>query len=73
MMLIGEIRVDENVPPAQFSCDLAQCRGACCTLEGGRGAPLLDEEASLLSRDFQIIRRYLSPRSEAHIRKYGMT
>ena len=73
MMLIGEIRVEEDVVPAQFSCDLTRCRGACCTLAGGRGAPLLDEEASFLTRYFQMIRRHLSPRSEAHIRENGMT
>lgn len=73
MLIIGEIFVDEDVATERFSCDLPRCRGACCTLEGGRGAPLLDEEVALLREYYPRIRRFLSHRNERHIRDTGMT
>ncbi len=40
------IDIDPAIEETSFACDLKACRGACCTLRGGRGAPLLDEELS---------------------------
>jgi hypothetical protein len=71
MMIIGEIPVDDAVASQRFSCDLARCKGACCTLEGGRGAPLLDEEKELAERAVPVVRKYLSPRSLNEIASRG--
>ncbi len=41
---IDNILLDESILQQPFLCDLKKCKGACCTVEGGDGAPLLDEE-----------------------------
>jgi hypothetical protein len=71
MMVIGEILVDDALSTERFSCDLARCKGACCTLEGGRGAPLLNEEKVLVEHALPVVRKYLSPRSLNEIASRG--
>jgi hypothetical protein len=63
MIIVSEILVEDAVETERFSCDLARCKGACCTLEGGRGAPLLDEEKVLVERAVPVLRKHLSARS----------
>lgn len=70
-MVIGEILVEDEVATAQFSCDLGRCRGACCTLEGGRGAPLLDEERGLVEAAVPVVLERLPARSIAEIGRRG--
>ena len=65
MFIIGEAFVDDDVARASFCCDLAVCKGACCSLAGGRGAPLEDFEVSEIDRAYPIVKKYLS---ERHIR-----
>lgn len=48
MILINHLLVQESVFESTFTCDLNRCKGACCTLKGGAGAPLLDEEVGPL-------------------------
>lgn len=55
----------------KFSCDLPVCRGACCTMEGGRGAPLTDEELPFIEKSLSYAREYLSPVHRSYIEKYG--
>jgi hypothetical protein len=71
MFVIGEITVEEAVAEAQFSCDLRRCKGACCTLPGGRGAPLEDDEVSAVEEAVRYAATYLSPEHLAHIRMHG--
>ena len=44
MFVIGDVVIEEEIIHERFACDLIKCKGACCTLPGGRGAPLEDEE-----------------------------
>lgn len=44
MFEVGNKIVDERIPFIKFSCDLETCKGACCTVKGGKGAPLQDFE-----------------------------
>lgn len=46
----------------KFVCDLEKCKGACC-VHGDAGAPLLQEEISVLSEIYPVIRPYM--RSES--------
>lgn len=73
MMIIAGISVDDDVAGERFSCDLSRCLGGCCTLRGGRGAPLLEEEVGLLHRYYPVLREYLSAEGEKQIRHQGMT
>lgn len=61
MFEIQEIAVDPVIPSVRFRCDLQRCKGACCTLPGGKGAPLLDDELEQIQKAFPAVRRYLSP------------
>ena len=42
MIEINNVLIDEKIASTSFSCDLKHCKGACCTLPGGSGAPLLN-------------------------------
>jgi hypothetical protein len=59
MFAIGEIFVEERIADLPFACDLTRCKGACCTLKGGRGAPLDDREVEEIFRWTPSIRKYL--------------
>jgi len=71
MFTIGEILVEEEIATERFSCDLARCKGACCTLEGGRGAPLLDEEKRFLEEVLPVVSKRLAPLNLQVIREQG--
>lgn len=71
MFLIDNILVDENIVSTPFLCELSVCKGACCTVKGGQGAPLLDEEIVLLENSIKPASKYLSERSKAEIAKHG--
>ena len=53
------ILVDEEVLDVRFACDLERCRGACCTMPGGVGAPLLAEELDEIAEAMSVVRKYL--------------
>jgi hypothetical protein len=72
MVIIGEAVIDEAVAEARFCCDLAVCKGACCTLEGGRGAPLEDEEVLEIYKAYPIVKRYLDERNIRTIEADGL-
>jgi hypothetical protein len=72
MIIVGDIFVDDEVLKASFCCDLQACHGACCCLEGGRGAPLDDGEVGELRRAYQAVRPYLRPISIATIERDGL-
>lgn len=60
MYTIQETIVDDRVATTKFACDLSQCKGACCTLQGSRGAPLRDEELEEIRNAFPAVAKYLS-------------
>lgn len=62
MFEIGEATIDEEIAHERFACDLVRCKGACCTLPGGRGAPLEDGELLELERALPVVKKYLSPK-----------
>ncbi len=71
MRPIDDILVEEAVFESPFLCDLSQCKGACCTLEGGSGAPLLDEEVARMEAATPAAIEYLDQRSRAILKKRG--
>lgn len=72
MFIIGETVVERNIATERFACDLSQCEGACCTLPGGRGAPLDDDEVEELHRAYLSARKYLSPKHAWVIDRAGI-
>jgi hypothetical protein len=60
--------VDERIAYIKFKCDLNSCKGACCTLPGGRGAPLDDNEVAEIQKAIPVIKKYLPDRQLEEIR-----
>ncbi len=72
MFVLGKVFVAEDIPRSKFCCDLPLCRGACCTIEGERGAPLRDDEVQEVVRAFPVVRPYLSRRALTIIESRGL-
>jgi hypothetical protein len=71
MFIIGEAVIEEPVAHERFACDLDGCRGACCTLPGGRGAPLEDDEVEKIEAAYSHAAKYLSAERKAAIQRSG--
>lgn len=56
---IDEVMINTDVLTTKFHCDLAKCKGACCTIEGPNGAPLLEEELPKMEKNLKIALSYL--------------
>jgi hypothetical protein len=65
MILLDHLLIQEQVLGASFACDLRQCKGACCTMKGGAGAPLLEGEVEPLSAAISTSLEFLPDRSRA--------
>ncbi len=72
MFTIGEVVIEDQLAGEKFFCDLVKCKGACCTLPGGRGAPLQDSEVEELEKAYPFVQRYLSDQSKRLIKQHGM-
>jgi len=70
MFVFENIFVSDEILDARFGCDLAACRGLCCT-GGDAGAPLHDAEARLFIKNQEELLKmpdFIAKR----IRKYGV-
>ncbi|MCU0329957.1 MAG: DUF3109 family protein [Candidatus Kapabacteria bacterium] len=65
MISIDHLLLDEAVLTTHFACDLGRCKGACCTLPGGYGAPLADAEVEAIRQAVPAALPYLSERNRA--------
>lgn len=72
MFSIQQLSVDELIPYIHFACDIEKCQGACCTMPGGLGAPLLLEELEQLEITFPIIKNDLPNEHLNTIAQYGL-
>ena len=67
---IGDILVSSEVVTEFFCCDYGRCRGVCC-IEGDSGAPLKEEEAGILEREYTNYKDYMSPEGRERIAQTG--
>lgn len=65
MFSVQNVTIDASIAQVKFACDLAQCKGACCTMPGPKGAPLTEEEGKEIIKAFPVIKKYLN---EDHLR-----
>lgn len=63
MFVIENKIIDERIPYIKFSCDLDGCKGGCCTLKGGKGAPLTDSEIIEIESAIPVVKKYLEAKS----------
>lgn len=71
MHIIGDVIVQDSVLSSKFACALEECKGACCTLEGGRGAPLREDELYRIEEAIPSVLGFLSEVHRSHIRAHG--
>ena len=67
----SRFEVEARLGEVEFACDLSVCKGACCTMPGGRGAPLLKSEIPELERVFPIVKKYLPASALETIEDHG--
>jgi hypothetical protein len=72
MVEIQQTVIDETLSRMKFACNLSACKGACCTLAGGTGAPLLDIELEHIQRAFPIIKSSLPKEHLESITQFGL-
>ena len=70
LVSIGSVLVEKDVLKAFFSCDLHECRGACC-VEGELGAPLSPAEALQLQELPEELLRTLPEKGLRYFRRHG--
>jgi hypothetical protein len=70
MIQIGETIISTDLVTKLFTCDLQQCKGACCVM-GDSGAPLDENERILLQELFHSIKPFLSPEGIRAIEEQG--
>jgi len=72
MFIVGNAILEDDLADARFACDLEGCRGACCCLEGGRGAPLADDEVTEIERAYPVVRDSLPAEHRAVLERVGL-
>lgn len=71
MFLIQNILIDERLVTDRFVCETNKCKGACCTLRGGGGAPLLESEISFIDNSLPLVLPYLNKHSQSILEQEG--
>jgi hypothetical protein len=66
------MRIDEELFSTRFACDLSACKGACCTMPGGSGAPVSESELPLLESAWNIVRHRVPRAHEELVRREGL-
>ena len=65
-------QVERELGTTHFGCDLSVCKGACCTMPGAAGAPILESEIAELKRVYPKVKKYLQKDAFAVIEKKGL-
>lgn len=68
---LEDIIVNIDVVITRFECDLAKCKGACCTMESDFGAPVTEEEISKIDKILPVISEYISDEHYRIIKNKG--
>ncbi len=71
MIVIDDTLVSEELGKIYFSCDLHSCHGDCC-VEGDAGAPLEEEEISILEDALDDIKPYMTEKGKNVVEKNGV-
>lgn len=71
MIVVGNTYLSDDIAEERFVCDLNRCKGACCT-EGDYGAPLEEEELSILAANYEQIKPYLTTQGVRAIEEQGL-
>ncbi len=70
MIEINNILISDEILDERFTCDMTQCKGACC-IQGEEGAPVNEEESKILKKILPKVRPYLSEEGNQALKKKG--
>lgn len=71
MIKIENTIITDDLLNVRFYCDLKACHGACC-IEGDAGAPLDEEEVSILEDHIDKIKPFMSPEGIGVVETIGV-
>lgn len=71
MIKIGNVLVSDELKNTYFFCNLPACQGDCC-VAGDAGAPLEEEEISILEDYLNEIKPYMSEKGRLVIERLGV-
>jgi hypothetical protein len=71
MLIIDNIMVSDDLYLVNFVCPMEKCLGACC-VEGDAGAPLEEEEISLIEDYLEQIVEYMVPEGIEAVKQSGI-
>lgn len=71
MIIIDTTIVSDQLKDTYFVCDLTKCKGACC-VEGDAGAPLEEEEISILEDAVDHIKPYMRKEGVDEVERSGV-
>lgn len=72
MIEIGSTIISRDVFEKHFLCDLLKCKGACC-IEGDSGAPLTDDEAKQIEKNYPYFEKHLPESHRKEIKEQGFS
>lgn len=70
MIIVDNVSLAEEVKNLCFECDLTKCKGACC-VEGDEGAPLEENEISIIEDYLDKIKPYMEKAGIEVVEKFG--
>ena len=70
MIEIKDTLISDDIFDKKFVCDLSSCKGACC-VDGDSGAPLTQEECSVLDNIYDEVKQYMRPEGIETVEKEG--
>ncbi|TWP23883.1 DUF3109 family protein [Apibacter muscae] len=70
MIQIDDTLISLDLIQKEFVCNLNKCKGICC-VEGDSGAPLDEDELSILDDVYDDVKPYLREEGRASIEKQG--
>ncbi|MDD3107543.1 MAG: DUF3109 family protein [Bacilli bacterium] len=71
MLVVEDKIVPEELFTDYFECDLLTCKGVCC-IEGDAGAPLDEEEISVLEDIIDVVIPYMTKEGAAVVQQNGV-
>ena len=70
MIQIGKALISEEIIEKEFVCNLSACKGACC-VDGDAGAPLQEDELSILKEIYPKVKPFLRKKGIQAIEAQG--